>query len=300
MARKRPLRKTPGEEAPEKEAPEVTFQSKNGNLLWYSSTQDRGGRARVENIVRMTPGPTRYATSRVDDIKSSFQLFLPESIVEIIMEMTNLEGRRVFADTWKALDQPKKNKNVSLMSTLHKDAAVRTAEHRKPHIILDYNRNKGGVDCLDKAAVALGDLYRKHPVLYNSSIVCSFEPKVIYRMRQTDPEVVTALTHRPWSMSRRGDGTPHFASPWKHQWMTLLDILLDWAHHHLLWKLCGISAFLIQKDFVSPDYVQYWAKRGVQVVAWTVNKDVEKQYYQEVLQVNYITDSLVEDCEPHY
>ncbi|KAJ3614727.1 hypothetical protein NHX12_018298 [Muraenolepis orangiensis] len=152
----------------------------------------------------------------------------------------------------------------------------------------------------DQAAVALGDLYRKHPVLYNSSIVCSFEPKVIYRMRQTDPEVVTALTHRPWSMSRRGDGTPHFASPWKHQWMTLLDILLDWAHHHLLWKLCGISAFLIQKDFVSPDYVQYWAKRGVQVVAWTVNKDVEKQYYQEVLQVNYITDSLVEDCEPHY
>lgn len=53
----------------------------------------------------MTPGPIRYATSRVDDIKSSFQLFLPESIVEIILEMTNLEGRRVFMDTWKALDQ---------------------------------------------------------------------------------------------------------------------------------------------------------------------------------------------------
>ena len=53
----------------------------------------------------MTPGPTRYATSRVDDIKSSFQLFLPESIVEIILAMTNLEGGRVFADTWKALDQ---------------------------------------------------------------------------------------------------------------------------------------------------------------------------------------------------
>ena len=53
----------------------------------------------------MTPGPTRYATSRVDDIKSSFQLFLPESIVEILLAMTNLEGGRVFADTWKALDQ---------------------------------------------------------------------------------------------------------------------------------------------------------------------------------------------------
>lgn len=152
----------------------------------------------------------------------------------------------------------------------------------------------------DEAAAALKDLYKKHPVLYNSSIVCSFEPKVIYRMRQSDPEVVTALTHRPWSLSRFGDGAPRFPSLWKHHWMTLMDMVLDWAHHHVLWKLCGVSAFLIQKNFVSQDYVQYWAQRGVEVVAWTVNTKVEKEYYQELLQVNYITDSLVEDCDPHY
>ncbi|KAM9769723.1 glycerophosphodiester phosphodiesterase 1 [Menidia menidia] len=152
----------------------------------------------------------------------------------------------------------------------------------------------------DEAAAALRDLYKKHPGLYNSSIVCSFEPKVIYRMRQSDPEVVTALTHRPWSLSRLGDGAPRFPAAWRHQWMTLMDVLLDWAHHHLLWRLCGVSAFLIQKNFVSPDYAQYWAQRGVEVVAWTVNTRVEKEYYQELLHVNYITDSLVEDCEPHY
>lgn len=152
----------------------------------------------------------------------------------------------------------------------------------------------------DEAAAALKEVYKKHPVLYNSSIVCSFEPKVIYRMRQSDPEVVTALTHRPWSLSRFGDGAPRFSSLWKHHWMTLMDIMLDTAHHHVLWKLCGISAFLIQKNFVSPDYVQYWAQRGVEVVSWTVNTKVEKDYYQELLRVNYITDSLVEDCEPHY
>lgn len=48
------------------------------------------------------------------------------------------------------------------------------------------------------------------------------------------------------------------------------------------------------------DYVQYWAARGVEVVSWTVNTAVEKQYYQQLLRINYITDSLVEDCEPHY
>ncbi|KAM4611447.1 glycerophosphodiester phosphodiesterase 1 isoform 1-T1 [Polymixia lowei] len=152
----------------------------------------------------------------------------------------------------------------------------------------------------DEAAAALKNLYKKHPVLYNTSIVCSFEPKVIYRMRQADPEVVTALTHRPWSLSRFGDGVPRYSSLWQHYSMTLLDVLLDWAHHHVLWKLCGVSAFLVQKNFISPDYIQYWAQRGVEVVAWTVNTAVEKQYYQELLQVNYITDSLLEDCNPHY
>lgn len=152
----------------------------------------------------------------------------------------------------------------------------------------------------DEAAAALKELYKKHPVLYNSSIVCSFEPKVIYRMRQSDPEVVTALTHRPWSMSRSGDGKPYFSSLWKHYWMTLMDVVLDWAHHHVLWNLCGISAFLIQKNFVSQDYVRYWAQRGVELVVWTVNTKEEKDYYRELLQVNYITDSLVEDCGPHY
>ncbi|XP_062845809.1 glycerophosphodiester phosphodiesterase 1 isoform X2 [Trichomycterus rosablanca] len=152
----------------------------------------------------------------------------------------------------------------------------------------------------DQAAAALKNLYHKHPELYNSSVVCSFEPKVIYRMRQADPDVVTALTHRPWSLSRFGDGSPRFQSLWKQQWMQVLDVLLDWAHHHLLWNLCGVSAFLLQKNYVSPDTVQYWSARGVEVVAWTVNTAVEKEFCQRQLNIDYITDSLIEDCEPHY
>ena len=45
---------------------------------------------------------------------------------------------------------PKKRKQVVLMSTLHRDAAVRATEDKKPQMILDYNQNKGGVDNLDK------------------------------------------------------------------------------------------------------------------------------------------------------
>lgn len=48
------------------------------------------------------------------------------------------------------------------------------------------------------------------------------------------------------------------------------------------------------------DYVEYWAERGVEVLGWTVNTAVEKEYYQNLLKIGFITDSLLEDCDPHY
>ena len=45
---------------------------------------------------------------------------------------------------------PKKNRNVVLLSTWHAEADVSDREDKKPIIALDYNRNKGGVDNLDK------------------------------------------------------------------------------------------------------------------------------------------------------
>ncbi|KAM4656575.1 glycerophosphodiester phosphodiesterase 1 isoform 2-T5 [Amazona ochrocephala] len=120
------------------------------------------------------------------------------------------------------------------------------------------------------------------------------------QMRQADRNVVTALTHRPWQLSHFGDGTPRFSSSWKHHLYMMLDVILDWSLHSFLWRLCGVSALLVQKNFVSQDYVRHWSSKGIQVVAWTVNTFAEKSYYESVLESNYITDSLVEDCDPHY
>uniref|UniRef100_A0A8D0FVB2 Glycerophosphodiester phosphodiesterase 1 n=1 Tax=Strix occidentalis caurina TaxID=311401 RepID=A0A8D0FVB2_STROC len=123
---------------------------------------------------------------------------------------------------------------------------------------------------------------------------------LIFQMRQADRNVVTALTHRPWHLSHFGDGTPRFNSSWKHYLYMMMDVILDWSLHSFLWRLCGVSAFLIQKNFVSQEYVRQWSSKGIQVVAWTVNTFAEKSYYESVLVSSYITDSLVEDCDPHY
>ncbi|NXX77993.1 GDE1 phosphodiesterase, partial [Urocolius indicus] len=151
-----------------------------------------------------------------------------------------------------------------------------------------------------QAVDALKQLYQEFPSLYDSSVVCSFTPDVVYKMRQADKDVVTALTHRPWLLSYSGDGTPRFSAFWKHYLYVMVDAILDWSLHSFLWRLCGVSGFLIQKDFVSPEYVSQWASKGIQVVAWTVNTFAEKSYYENVLECSYITDSLLEDCGPHY
>lgn len=62
-----------------------------------------------------------------------------------------LSSMFAFTDTHTLVSYcPKKNKNVLLMSTLHRDATVSAREDKKPNAILYYNRTKGGVDNLDK------------------------------------------------------------------------------------------------------------------------------------------------------
>ncbi|XP_042609958.1 piggyBac transposable element-derived protein 4-like, partial [Cyprinus carpio] len=82
-----------------------TFTSKNGQVTWSTTPPSQGpGRASAARVTKLTPGPTRYACSRVEDIKSSFLLFFPPSIQSILVEMTNLEGKRVYDADWRDVD----------------------------------------------------------------------------------------------------------------------------------------------------------------------------------------------------
>lgn len=88
------------EEDTEEEGP-VTYTSKNGEILWQSSPPlQKQGRARAEEIRRNTAGPTRYTCTRVEDIRSAFELFFAQSIQNIILVMTNIEGKRVCGSEW--------------------------------------------------------------------------------------------------------------------------------------------------------------------------------------------------------
>ncbi|CAM4284688.1 unnamed protein product [Leuciscus chuanchicus] len=90
---------TDGEDSEEQDPGEVTYASKNGEIVWTATAPTQTpGRAPAEQVMKMTPGPTRFACSRVDNIS--------------------------------------------------------TGEERKPDVILDYNKTKGGVDSLDQMVAA--------------------------------------------------------------------------------------------------------------------------------------------------
>jgi hypothetical protein len=48
----------------------------------------------VANVIRMQPGPTRMAVTHVQDIKSSFELFVPDTIQKIILDCMRVFGQR--------------------------------------------------------------------------------------------------------------------------------------------------------------------------------------------------------------
>ncbi|XP_037552794.1 piggyBac transposable element-derived protein 4-like, partial [Nematolebias whitei] len=98
----------------------------------------------------------------------------PELPLEILQvkDRAPLSSKFAFTETTSVVSYcPKKNRSVVLMSTLHKDAAVSTRSDKKPEIILDYNKNKGGVDTLDKltATYTCQRMTRRWPmvVFYN-------------------------------------------------------------------------------------------------------------------------------------
>ncbi|XP_034065557.1 piggyBac transposable element-derived protein 4-like [Gymnodraco acuticeps] len=85
--------------------PDATFMSKNCEIQWSSSPNGRQATLSAANIMKAVPGPTRMAVSRVTDIKSAFELVISNTVLKIVLDMTNLEGRRVYGEEWKELDE---------------------------------------------------------------------------------------------------------------------------------------------------------------------------------------------------
>ncbi|CAK1556019.1 unnamed protein product [Leptosia nina] len=146
-------------------------------------------------------------------------------------------------------------------------------------------------------------VFSSNPVLYENAVVTTFNPFILYQIRKKDPNIVGAISYRPYCFSsinydaENGPTNPRFAGRLAmHALVRTLDLI-----HSTFWRWtarwCSVSAVLLHKDIVSPSEVHYWRSLGVRVAGWCVNRPVEKLYWRAVLRAPYLANTLCGEPE---
>ncbi|XP_077293728.1 glycerophosphodiester phosphodiesterase 1 isoform X2 [Arctopsyche grandis] len=147
---------------------------------------------------------------------------------------------------------------------------------------------------------AVVDAFVKYPEMYDTTIVTSFNPVIMYKIRLMNPRIVGSLNYRPRcfssvSYSAIGAFRKRFPdSILKHLGARILDELYSivWSTRILAY-FTGSSSVILHKDIASLSVVEDWRKAGYSVFLWGVNQPVEKQYVLKILGVPYIADTLI-------
>jgi len=152
----------------------------------------------------------------------------------------------------------------------------------------------------ERVADVICDLYKKNPRLYANAMTSSFHPDLLYAIRRKDLKIVCSMAWRPWYVAYKGyssiskEKVCRFDSPLAHHTAVLADYAYTWAFHNFLWYFLGLSAVLVNKDVLTPEYVQKWRERGIRIMAWTVNNSFERLYIERALHVTVLSDTMDE------
>ena len=152
-------------------------------------------------------------------------------------------------------------------------------------------------DIPDETTTAVLGLYKRFPELKSSTMVTSFFPHLLYKLRAAAPDIVCSLSYRPHFLAYSTyDGVSQGMKPrftgLKFLAANVVDSLFGWALENFLWYFLGLSALLVHKAILTPQFINNWRLKGVRVMAWTVNDPLEKAFLRHNLGVQMLTDTL--------
>jgi len=149
----------------------------------------------------------------------------------------------------------------------------------------------------EETVTLVTSLYSQMPALRTNALVTSFFPQLLYKLRSTDPDIVCSLSTRPYFLSSTVyEGTdaglrPRFSGVAQYA-AKAADFVFPWLLHNVIWWMVGLSAVLVHKAMVNKQFVLDWKRRGVRVMAWTVNSPLEKATMRHMMGVQVLTDTL--------
>jgi len=149
----------------------------------------------------------------------------------------------------------------------------------------------------DETINLVTSLYKQMPALRTSALVTSFFPQLLYKLRSADPDIICSLSTRPYFLSSTVyEGTdaglrPRFSGVAQYA-ARATDIVFPWLLQNVIWWMVGLSAVLVHKAMVSKQFVLDWKRKGVRVMAWTVNSPLEKATLRHLMGIQVLTDTL--------
>ncbi len=111
------------------------------------------------------------------------------------------------------------------------------------------------------------ELFQRHADLHSKAMVSSFWPHLIYLVRSRDPRIICSMAWRPQFLAYEsysavaGGAKRRFDGLLQHYAAVAGDVVLRWGLHEFLWYFLGLSAVLVEKDYLTLGYVQ--ARRGI-------------------------------------
>ncbi|XP_005947474.1 piggyBac transposable element-derived protein 4 [Haplochromis burtoni] len=99
-------------EAADAGAPGAEWMSRSGNIEWFPTAEETMRYNPVPTGI--TPGPTLYAVTRISTLRSAFDLFVTEEIIQLLCTHTNLHGRRK-CENWRDVDDVEMRAYIGLL-----------------------------------------------------------------------------------------------------------------------------------------------------------------------------------------
>jgi glycerophosphoryl diester phosphodiesterase len=147
----------------------------------------------------------------------------------------------------------------------------------------------------------LNTLFDKYD-LYETGIVCSFFPIVVYRIKKLCPKILTGITWRRWcySFADLAGIVPRFKGP-AHYLAMIIDVLNVWSIKTWLPSFLGVDMVLTERADISETFVQQQRAKGRYVCAWTVNDLTEMNWMRQTLSIPVLTDKsfLIDSMTGH-
>jgi len=164
------------------------------------------------------------------------------------------------------------------------DELVKWAKEHQMKMLFDIK------DADESFLVKLVKLFEKYD-LYNSSIVCSFFPIIVYKVKHLNPNILTGLTWRRWFITYIDhEGKQARFAGIRHYIALIMDIMNVWSIKSWLPSFLGVDLILTERSEISAMFVHQQRVADRSVCAWTINDINEMIWMRKTLNIPVLTD----------